>query len=257
MGSCRITSISRLQHQQEWQRPPPRPLPKARPSSAIEDGFWGTPLALEPSDRLASVVAEKWDAERNHSAFRVHLSVRIWDTTARPTSAELQFQRSLPTSATPDSGKDTFAAMFFFEASLLVVMLSAIALGVTRPDGGVAWPFPPPRQSKRRGGRRELLHPQYFGRDETCPSFVAYDEVGCGCPASLDAAVAAVLLLCWGLPFLAGSGAVLHQDRLRDHWRLIYGNSLCSSGCGVETSLAQQAPNDGRLRTRRDNSGAP
>jgi hypothetical protein len=52
-----------------------------------------------------------------------------------------------------------------------------------------------------------------FGRDETYPSFVAYDEFGCGCPASLAAAVAAVLLLCWGLPFLAGPRAVLPIPR--------------------------------------------
>src|ERR1700747_463370 len=83
---------------------------------------------------------------------------------------------------------------------------------------------------------------------------MACDEVGFGCPVSLAAAVAAVLPLCWGLPFLARPLAVLHQNRLRDDWRLIYGNSLCSPGRGVEISLADQAPNDGRLRTRRDNA---
>ena len=78
--------------------------------------------------------------------------------------------------------------------------------------------------------------------------------------------LAAFVLLLWLLPFplfyffvgdfhfWRGLALVLYQNCLRDYWRLIYGNSLCRESCCVEISLADQAPNDGRLRARRDNS---
>jgi hypothetical protein len=78
--SCRITSISQFQYQRQQQGLTPRPTPKAPPSSAIEGGFWGTPLALEPSDRLTSANAEKWSVPDSHNAFQVHSLVRIWGT---------------------------------------------------------------------------------------------------------------------------------------------------------------------------------
>jgi chromate transporter len=119
-----------------------------------------------------------------------------------------------------------FAAMFFFGASLLIVMLSAIALGIALTAVRPGLLHHPGKASAEED--EESYYIRGSSAATTPRSFLAYDEVGCGCPASLAAAVAAVLLPCWGLPFLAGARTVLYQDRLRDYRRLIYGNSLCS-----------------------------
>ena len=120
-------------------------------------------------------------------------------------------------------------------------------------------PFPPPRQSKRRRGRGELLHPPLFERDGKAHppfSFVACGEVGCGC----------LLLWLLPLPLFYVFGGDFH------FWRGLSCSSKCKTAfvtiggsytvipyvaqvAVLQTSLAEQAPNDGRLRTRRDNSG--
>jgi chromate transport protein ChrA len=147
----------------------------------------------------------------------------------------------------------TFVAMFFFEASLLAVMLSAIALGIALT---AVWPgllHPPAKAGAEADDER------YYIRR----SSAATKPIPLLWPLMK---LAVVVLFLWLLPlplfylfvgdfhFWRDLSLFLHQNRLRDDWRLIYGNSLCSPGRGVEISLADQAPNDGRLRTRRDNA---
>lgn len=142
-----------------------------------------------------------------------------------------------------------FAAMFFLETSLLVVMLSAITLGIvlTAVRPGLL------HHSSKAGAEDDEAN-YYIHRIPTAtkPSAVSWPMMKLAVVV-LARTLSLVLLLCWGLPFLARPRAVLHQDRLRDDWRFIHGDSVCSSGCGVETSLADQTANDARICTRRNN----
>src|SRR6266853_1417004 len=60
---------------------------------------------------------------------------------------------------------------------------------------------------------------------------------------------AVLLHFCRSLPFLARPRTVLHQDRLRNRWRLVHGDSLRGEGYGVEAPLADEVPNDRWFRT--------
>ena len=124
----------------------------------------------------------------------------------------------------------TFAAMFFFEASLVTVMLSAIALGISLTAVRPGLLHHPGKAST--GADANEGEDGYYIRHNSATTK----------PVPLlrpMMKLAAVVLLLWllplplfyfllGLPFLAGPRTVLHQDRLRDYWRLIYGNSLRS-----------------------------
>src|SRR6201999_1062829 len=76
------------------------------------------------------------------------------------------------------------------------------------------------------------------------------------CFAAVASAAACPLLLRSGLSFLATSGAVFYEDRVRDHRRVLHGHSVRSASYGVEAPLAEQFSNDRRLRIGRDNTRA-
>ena len=137
-----------------------------------------------------------------------------------------------------------FVGMFFFHVSLLLVMFSVIVLGIV-----LGWSqrglLPVPGEVNDEDG-------YYISLNAATPQ-----------PAPLlkpAAKLTAIFLLLWLLPLpafyfftedfrlLEDPGAVLYQDGIRDHRRLVHSHSLRSAGYGVETALADQAPDDGRLR---------
>ena len=60
--------------------------------------------------------------------------------------------------------------------------------------------------------------------------------------ATLASANICLLLLRWGFPLLEEPGAVLYEDRIRDHRRLVHSHSVCSASYGIEAALADRVP---------------
>ena len=140
-----------------------------------------------------------------------------------------------------------FAAMFLFNVSLLLVMLGSVLFGIVL---GRRWPGLLHRSSAARAGEDEGDY--YIGLHSVAPEPAPFLKPAVRltsiCFSALASAASALLLLCWRLPFLEDPGALLYQDGIRNHWRLVHSHSLRGASYGIEAALAEQFSNDGRLR---------
>lgn len=147
----------------------------------------------------------------------------------------------------------TFAAIFFFDVSLLVLMLAAVVVGIVL---GTLWPGFLRRPSE--AGAEEDEESYYIRRSSTTAEPVPLLK-----PALM---LTTSVLFLWLMPlmlfyffvadchFWRDLALFFHQDHFRDRRRFVYGHSLRGAGCGVEAAPADEFGNDGRFRTGRDNS---
>ena len=148
-----------------------------------------------------------------------------------------------------------FVCMFFFDVSLLLVMLGAVVLGSIL---AVLTPGLLPRPSAVDAEENEAGYYINLPLGDTGArrSPEASREADFNRFATLASANICLLLLRWGLSLLEEPGVVLYKGRIRDHRRLVHSHSVHSARCGIEAALADEFPDDRRLCIGRDNPRA-
>ena len=130
-----------------------------------------------------------------------------------------------------------FACMFFFDVSLLLVMVGAVVLGIilsALTPGLLHRPSAVDAEEDEEG--------YYISLDsatpEPCTNSETSREAGFDRFATVASATLCLLLLRWGISLLEELGAVLYEGRIRDDRRLVHRHSVRSASCGIEAALA-------------------